>query len=495
LSRYRFRHILFQNYLYSSLDGVERAHLHEAVGNVLEAIYADETQEIAVPLARHYQEAGIAGKATAYLLQAGERAIRRSADREAITHLSQGSELLKTLPESTERDRLELKLQLALGVPLLLTRGHAAPEVGRTYSRVQQLSTRVGDDAQLFDALLGRRRFEFARGEMHKGKQLGEQLLALAQRAQDPSDGHRLRLLCRAHMMQAEALFWVGEFTEAWEHCRQGLTACSPEQRRTDVFLYGNDTGVGLRTYEVLTLWHLGYPDQALTRAHETLTLAQELSHPFTLVIASSFSAILFQLCRMAREVQTAVEQVLCISRDHGFVLCEAAGKILRGWALAEEGQATEGIEQMREGILSWVSLGAKAWRPTYCSYLIGAYQKAGYVDEGLEQLTKTITALQGTGERAYEAELHRLEGELCLMTGGTAAEAEASFKRALHVARAQHARSWELRAATSLSRLWHQQSKTENARNLLQGVYDWFSEGFDTADLKDARALLERFS
>jgi predicted ATPase/DNA-binding SARP family transcriptional activator len=492
LSLYRFQHILFQKYLYSSLDPVEQAHLHQAVGTALEALYREGVEEIAVQLARHFQEAGIAEKAQRYLYQAGERAMRMSANREATAHFTRGLKLLRTLPETPKRDQRELDFLVALGVPLILTKGHAAPEVEMTYTQARELSRQVGETPQLFQVLHGLRRYYFGRGELQTAHELGEQLLTLARGAQDPNR------LSRAHMMHGEILYYLGEFAQAREHCQQGLALYDPQQRRSHIFLYGNDTGAFCQMIEGLALWHLGYPDQALKRTRKVLTLAQELSHPFNLAVALYLTAALHQLRREVQTVQERVEALLEISAERRFAIFLAWGTALRGWALAEQGEIEEGIAQMQQGLAIWRTTGGEVWLPIPLSLLAEADGKVGKAEEGLALLTEGLGLVDKNGERCWEAELHRLKGELLLKQneGETCFhDAEPCFRQALEVARCQSAKSWELRAAMSLSQLWQKQGKREEARKLLTEIYGWFTEGFDTPDLKEAKALLEELS
>jgi predicted ATPase len=498
LSLYRFRHNLFQSYLYSDLGPTERELLHEEVGNVLEALYGEQADEIAVQLAWHFERAWVREKAGYYLQRAGEQARQRYAYEEAVAYLRRALELLKTIPETPERARRELDLQIALGVPLVHAKGHAAPEVEVAYARAQELCEQVGDASQRFQVLLGLRRFYFSRGELQTASLLGEQLLDAAQSLQDPM------YVSRAHMMHGENLYWLGEFAQAREHCEAGVTLHDPQQRGSHLFLYGNDTGVGCRLIGALALWHLGYPDQALAMSQETLDQARALSHPFTLVFARYFHGVLHQLRWEVRAVQEQVQGVLCVSAERGFALYLAWGTILRGWALAHgalepvegrsvlgEAQVEEGIGQMCEGIAASQAIGAAVTMPSSLASLAQAYGQVGEIGKALDLLDEALGLVDKNGERCWEAELHRLKGELMLRKEEQAG-AEACFQLALDVARHQRARSWELRAATSLSRLWHRQDRRAKARALLQDIYGWFSEGFGTADLVEARALLD---
>ena len=518
--------------VYQNIPRHRRQALHRQVAEAIEALYRDSLDEYHAQLAHHYDQGGDAEKAVAYLFQAGEKANHSYANEEAITHLSRGLELLKTLPENADRDQRELDLLVALGVPLVLTRGHAAPEVEQTYARARALSEQTTDTRQRFHVLMGLRRFYLHRGEPGTAHKLGEQLLALAQRTRDPVQ------LSRAHMMHGETLYSLGEFAPARAHCEQGLAFYDPQQCRSHPFLYGNDTGIGCQIVHAQASWHLGYPDQAAKEADKLLALARELSHPFTLVYALHFTAIVRQLRREAQAVQEQEEAVVRISQERGFALYLAWGTALRGWALAAQGRADEGIEQMQMGIAARRAMGGTTLLPHMLASLAEAYGQAGQVGhacsvtkvghacsvtkvghacsvtevghacsvtevghacsvtKALSQIDEALALVELSGERFWEAELHRLKGELLLKRGTEEAEAEACFQRAIEVARGQRVRSWELRAATSLSR-GHRfrcrqgQGKRAEAREILQEIYGWFSEGFDTADLQEARKLL----
>ena len=501
LSFFRFRHNLFQRYLYNDLGLTERELLHEEVGNVLEALYGDQAGEIAVQLAWHFERAGIRQKAGHYLQRAGEQARQRYAYEEAVTYFRRALALLRTMAETPERDRRELDLQIALGVPLVHAKGHSAPEVEVAYARALELCGQVGDASQRFQVLLGLRRFHFSRGELQMASLLGEQLLLAAQSLQDPI------YVSRAHMMHGENLYWLGDFAQAREHCEAGATLHDPQQRAAHLSLYGNDTGVGCQLMGALALWHLGYPDQALAMSQESLDQARALAHPFTLVFARYFHGVLHQLCWHAGAVQQQAQAVLHVSAEHGFALYQAWGAILSGWALAHgarepyegqpavwRGQTEEGIDHMQGGLLALRAIGAAVTLPSSLASLAQAYSQVGKVGKALDLLDEALGLVEENGERCWEAELHRLKGELMLKKEEQA-DAEACFQRALDIARHQRARSWELRAAMSLSRLWRRQKKTAEARELLQGIYGWFSEGFGTADLVEARTLLDRLA
>jgi DNA-binding SARP family transcriptional activator/predicted ATPase len=505
LSRYRFRHILFQRYLYSSLDQVERAHLHEDLGNVLEALYGGQTEEVAVQLARHFQEAGISEKAVAYLHQAGDRAVRLSANEEAIAHFTRGLELLKTLPDSSERAQQELNFQLALAAPHQAARGYAAPETGRAYARAYELCQQMDETPQLLPALWSLGSFYLARAEHQKSLRLTEQILNLAQRMEDP-----LQVAMARWGLGVEWLH-VGELVPARGHLEQVIAFYDPQQHGSLAFTFGQDPGVSALAWAAWTLWFLGYPDQALERSQEALALARELDHPFTLGFALNIAGSFFhQLRREGQMAKERNEAMMQLSTEEGFPLFQVLGTTFQGWTQAMAGQVEAarpglvegacpelvegGIAQMRQGLATWQAMGAGMQRPHLLALLAEAYGSAGQAEEGLNVLAEALTFVQSSDERYYEAELYRLKGELLLIQGDEA-EAEASFDKAIEVARRQQAKSWELRATVSLCRLWQKQGRVDEARQMLAEIYTWFTEGFDTPDLQEAKALLEELS
>jgi predicted ATPase len=484
---YLFKHALIQDAAYQSLLRSTRQQYHRHIAQVLEARFLELCETQPEWLAHHYTEAGLGGQAIPYWQRAGQRAIERSAHVEAISHLTKGLEVLKTLPDTPERTQHELTLHTALGVPLRATKGLAAPEVGQVYARARELCQQVEETPQLFPVLRGLWEFYELQGELQTAHELGEQLLTLAQRVRE------LELLLVAHNVLGDTLVWLGEFAGARAHLEQGITLYTPQQHRSHAFLYGYDSGVHGLSFGAWALWYLGYPDQALRRIHDALTLAQELSHPFSLAFALAFAAWLHQLRREGQATQEGAAAAMALSTDQGFPFWGAWGTILRGWALAEQGQSTEGIAQMRQGIAAWRATGAELQRPYYLALLAEAYGRAGQAAEGLRVLAEALTAVHNTGERQHEAELYRLKGELRLQQDvPDAHEAERCLRQAVDVACRQQAKSLELRAAVSLARLWQQQGKRAEAHELLAPIYGWFTEGFDTADLQEAKALLD---
>ncbi|MDN0076322.1 adenylate/guanylate cyclase domain-containing protein [Crenobacter sp. SG2303] len=489
---YSFKHALTQEVAYGSLLSDQRRALHERTGQAIEALFGARLEEHSSELAHHFSRSGNAPKAVEYLHCAGRQALQRSADAEAVAHLTTALALLATLPDAPERTRQELELLITLGPAWMATKGHAAPEVEATYTRALTLCRQLGETIQLFPALLGLRTFYLVRGELLTSRELGEQLLTLARKAQDPA------LLAQAHRALGTSLLGLGELDPARAQLEQALALYDPSA----AFFYGLEPGVLGLAYFALDLWLLGYPDQALARSQEMLALAQIRSQPPDSANALIFAAELHLHRREAQPTRELTEAAIALATEHGFPYFLAYGTILSGWVLAEQGCAAEGVERMQQGLAAYRATGAEHWQTHYLALLAEAYGRAGQTEAGLETLTEALAVVDQKQERVYEAELYRLKGELMLQQpsregeeAGGWDEAEACFLKAIAIARRQGARSLELRAVMGLSRLWRQQGKPGDARRILAETYDWFTEGFDTADLQEAGALLAALS
>jgi predicted ATPase len=494
LSHYRFRHGLFQRYLYHRLDPIERAHLHEAVGDALEALYRERAGELAVSLAWHFEAAGKTAKAVSYVRQAGERAIRLSANEEAIAHLSRGLTLLACLPETRARVQQEVGLQLALGTALGMARGPGAPELGQAYTRARELSQKMGDTLHLAQAVWGLWRFYMVQAKLQRGQELGEELLAIARRTQDTV------LLVDAHQALGSTLYYRGKLGLAREQMEEVIRLHDPRQHRSHAIAYGQDPVVSCLVELARTLWHQGYPDQAVRRMDEALALARGLVHPLTLAFALSNAIILHWFCRDKQAIQECTQEIAVLSDEHGFPQWSAHGTFHLGWIRVVQGEVESGIAQIQQSLAAWRAMGLELTRPRFLVELADACAQAGRVQEGLRALDEAQALIEQTEEGYYTAELYRLRGELLLQSADrlpASAEllvrsAETCFRQAIEFARRQQAKSWELRATVSLCRLWGAQGKRAQARDLLTAIYAWFTEGFDMQDLKQARALLE---
>lgn len=493
---YVFKHALIQETAYQSLLKSTRQQSHKQIAQVLRERFQEVVEAQPELLAYHYTEAGLFENAIPYWQEAGQRAVERSANEEAVSHLTKGLELLKALPDTPERAHQELFLQATLCPALIASKGYAAPEVESACARARELSVQVGETPQLFPVLIGLWSFYVARAEHEAARELGRQLLHLAQSVQDSA------LLLWAHYVLGFTSFSLAELTPAREHSEQSIALYDPQKHRSQALLYGEDPGVICLGLSAWILWLLGYPDQARERIHHALTLARELSHPFSLAEALSIAAVLHQFRREGQVVQLQAEAAITLSTDQGFPYWLTTGTFFRGWALVTQGQGEEGIAQMRQGLATYRAMGAELGRPHHLASLAESYGKVGQAEEGLSVLTEALAAVHKTGERFYEAELYRLKGELLLkQSGGPGAEsgvhkeAEECFRRAIDIARRQSGKSLELRAVMSLSRLWRRQGKGEEARQMLAEIYGWFTEGFDTVDLKEAKSLLEELS
>jgi predicted ATPase len=348
----------------------------------------------------------------------------------------------------------------------------------------------VGETPELVPVLFGLWRFYATRSQLHTARELGETLLRLAQHVHDPA------LAVIAHYALGTPWLWLGALPAARRHLEESIAYYTPPQRRAPVFRIGQDLGVGCRANAARTLWLLGYPAQAMTHIHDALTLAHELSHPFSMAFARCWAAFVSQLRRDVPAVHEQAEATVALSTAQGFTQWAAMGMSLRGWALATQGQGEEGMAQVRQGITAWRATGAALNVPYLCTLLADVSAHLGHEEDGLQALAEAYTLIEQHEERWWEAEVHRLRGVVLLRQPATPqAEAEIWLQRALDVARRQEAKALELRAAMSLSRLWQQQGKQTEARALLAPIYGWFTEGFDTADLQEAKALLEALS
>jgi class 3 adenylate cyclase/predicted ATPase len=478
---YTFKHALLQEAAYQSLLRSTRQQYHQRTAQVVAERFPDLAETQPELLAQHYTEAGLAEEAVGYWQRAGERSSVRSDYVEAVTHFTKGLEVLKTLPDTPTRAQRELTLQLTLAGALRATKGFAAPEVGYAFARAQELCHQVEDTPQLCDILVGLSSFYVNRGEYQTARELMEQSLTLAQRLQD------LGRLIRAHAQLGNVLYWLGELVSARAHLEQALTLPGFQPDRALPFS-GQDPRVLALAYEALTLWRLGYPSQALTRSHEMLTLTQGRQHVFSLARALQYATLLHQLRREVRATQERAEAALALSTEQGFAQWWGVVTLQQGWVLVAQGQHEEGITQMHQGLAARLATGSGAGQSAFRAQLAEVYGGIGQAE--------ALAWVDTTGERHFEAEVYRIKGVLLLQQAvPDTPQAEACFQQALAIARHQQAKSWELRATVSLSRLWQSQGKRAAARELLAPIYDWFTEGFDTADLQEARTLLDELA
>ena len=483
---YRFKHALIQDAAYASLLTRRRQAMHERIAQTLEAQFPQITESEPELLAYHYTAAGRAESAIPYWRQAGQHAVERSANQEAANHLRAALDLLVTLPHTPARDQQELELQLVLGPVLMSTKGYGHIEVEHAYSRARALSERIETTPQLFPALWGLRLFYGMRGELSIAKALANQMLHLAQQQSDTT------LTLAAHQALGVTLYCQGEFVTAHRQLDRGMSFHTSQTARVGAL---RDPALACLAIDAMSLWMLGYPDQALAKSQQALHLARSLSHPYSLAYVLDHAARFHQVRGEVQTSQTLAEAAIAICQEQGYEQYERAATMQRGWALTAQNQIVEGLDQMRQGWIAYQATGSKVTTAYWLWLQAEGYGRSAQVEEGLQALSEAFAFVESTKERWWEAELYRLKGELLLNAASGVRNAALSpedyFHQALSIARRQQARSLELRAATSLARLWQSQDKYKKAYDLLAPVYAWFSEGFDTIDLQAANALL----
>jgi predicted ATPase len=487
---YTFKHALVQDVAYQSLLKSRREQLHARIAGVLEERFPETATSQPELLAQHYTAASLHDRAVDYWHRAGQRASERCADLEAIAHLSRGLELARKLPDPVQSARQQLKLQVALGEPLAATKGYGAAETGAAYSRALELCREVGETPDLFPTMWGLWHFYYGQGVFHTARDLGNELLSLAQQHADPT------LLMAAHQALGQSLYRLGELAGALIHLEQARARLDPKLALPPHLRYVVAPPVQCLAILAQVLWCLGYPDQALQRSREAVRSARVLSHQHSLTYAMFYAVRLHLLRGEALEADKLAGAALELSTNYGFTFLTALVVFLQGWSLCLQGQEAAGVARMRTGLADAQATGSKMMRPVFCALLGEAYGQVGRLDEARRMLLESLDAVEESGQRHHEAETYRFSGELYLREPDPDVEkAEAYFRRALESPRHQQAKSWELRAATSLARLWADRGKRAHARDLLAPVYGWFTEGFDTADLRHAKALLDRLA
>ncbi|MCY4389946.1 MAG: AAA family ATPase [Desulfurellaceae bacterium] len=481
---YRFTHALYRSILHDRIPAGSQVLLHQEIGKYKERGYADRTHEIAAELAAHFEAGHDAPRAVKYLYQAGENAILRHAHREAVHLFTKALIVLRELPPTPERNHQELSLLMALGTSLTAIKGWGDAEVKRTYDQAQSLCQHEKDPLLQHSALIGLWAYHFTRAELETASRLATQLLATAQEfAIEP-------LLLGARLELGATALYAGEIQTAESHLGQCLSHYHrytlPETG------YMVDPGVVSGSLLAQTLWLLGYPDQALAQGENTLRLARRLAHPFSLAYALQVLGNVRWMCGQRRDATALGEELNQLAREHDFALYLAGVSISQGRRLAEQGHYAAGIEQITRGLSISSDLGAALGRPYALLLLAQAYEGLGRADEGLKTIVEALQAVRHTEEKWIAPELYRVKGEILRQKATVAAseESESCFQKALDIARKQHAKAWELRAAINLSRLWQQRGKTQAAQALLQDTYSWFTEGFTTADLITAKTL-----
>jgi len=491
-AEYLFKHALVQDTAYSTLLRGPRQALHRRIAEALEQRFPDLVETRPEILAHHYGEAAIADKAIAYWHLAGKLSVAKSAVREAITQLRRGLGLLDGLPETRERKQLALDIHVTLTAALMAGKGFADPEAVAALERANRLVTETGavGTPLHFFVLYGLWVSNSTAGAIAAALEHASNFLSIAQ--SQPSSGP----LLVGYRTLAQSLIVSGDYRAALAHFETAVSLYRPDEHRDSAFHYGQDIGVSAFGALSWALWHRGYPDQSARAADRALVYSRELGHARTLAHALYLAGMAAVFARDVANVYARSNDCVALASEHGFAQWAAVGRILQGWADAQKGEATTGIARIRDGLAASEATGRRGATPLFLTLLAEAQALAGKIEEGLATLDDALAQAAASGERGWNAEIHRLCGELTArLPYPDPAKAEESFRTALAIAREQGTRGYELRAATSLARLWREQGRRGEARDLLAPLYGSFTEGFDTADLKDAKALLDELA
>jgi predicted ATPase len=486
--RYRFVHVLYQNALYISLTPTRRVSLCAALAHALESLYGERRSTIASQLAFLYEAARDAGRASDCFLSAARNAQQMFANQEAIALARRGLALLVKIPENPERNRKELHLQITLAFSLLWTLGYAAPETGANMARARELCLPLGDTALLFPIFFGLWVYYLCKGDLKSAREAAEHLSSVSRNLNNPA------LLILAPFTLAFTLQHQGELMASREKFDEVTKYYDPAQHGRYVQLYRLDPGIQSESAMARTLWLLGFPDQARRKTGESLALACTFGLPLNLAGAQRYAVMLYQNLRQPEKAKELGEACIALCEEHGMLLERAWVECPYGWAVAELGHIEEGLTHIRTSLGTQLSLGAEVAHSQMQAISAEALWHAGHTEEALQAVEDGLVVSNRNGERYYDAELWRLKGELSKIQDKTA-EAERCFLKAIEIAQQQSAKSLELRASTSLARLWQKKDRPQDAQALLSGIYSWFTEGFDTADLQEARSLLAELS
>ena len=483
-AEYNFKHALTQEVAYNSVLTERRQTLHERIAMAIESLFVDQLNDHLPALARHYSRSRNAAKAVRYLQAAGEQAAQRCAYEEAVTMLNSALETLARLPEDRARTQTEVELRLALLGSLSAVKGYAAPELGELLRRTLELSSAAGAPELHFPALMFAWAFQQTRRDLAGAEEASKELLQLAEQSRDPG------MIVHANFASGAVSLFRGQLSTAREKLEQAIAIENPPPLRGAP----QDPDVAALSLLSPTLWFLGYPDGALKTHEEALARARRLGHPMSLAFALTYGTLLY-LCRRAPERALELAQEVCgLAAAHGFRYWSSLGANYRGIALSALGREQEGIAETLAGIDSYRATGSALGAAAVMVGLVTSYLRCGLTDQALGVAGQALATIGQTGARLSESELCRLKGE-ALRASAAPHEAQACFERAIEVAREQNAKSWELRATISMARLLDKQGKREEARAMLSDIYGWFTEGFDLADLKDAKALLDELN
>ncbi len=484
---YRFKHALLQDAAYATLSRIKRRQLHSLVADALENGFPLTVETQPELLAHHFAQAGLTERAVDYLLKAGQRSIEHCANTGAIGHLTGALELLQALPDSPQRKRAKFQVEVMLGQAMIAAYGYAAPRTRETLLQARTLIDDSIDLPQKFSVLYGVWASHYVAGEMAMQRAAAAEFMAEAERTPD------VAIQCIAHRIVGTTAVTMGEFATGCNHLKQAWALYDPERHAGYRYQYVQDIGAATLCYLSWALWHLGYLDQASEAAAEAMRLAKRLSHPHTLVYTICHARGFMDLFRRDTEdMQSYAGLVISICNENGLLHWENCGTILDGWAAVCAGQVHQGMETLQEGLIGWQKRGARLWMPMFLMLEAEAEAKAGNVEAALQVVERAVTVGEDNGECWATAEVLRTKARLLQSARRTdSLEIESMLLSALELARRQKARSWELRISCDLSRLWKHRGQSKKALELLHSVYDKFTEGFDTAELRDAQRLL----
>jgi predicted ATPase len=494
---YLFKHALVQDAAYDTLLREPRRALHARIAKALENHFVEVAENHSELLARHCTEAGLTEKAAGLWGKAGQRSLERSALVEAAAQFTSALDQIATLPATPALRREQIKLQVALINPLIHIKGHGAPEtkaaVERARSLIEQAETQgepIEDSLLLFSVLYSFWAANFVAFNGDVVCDLAAQRLALAekQRATIP--------LMVGHRLVGMSSLSTGDIADGRAHFDQALALYDVAKHRSLAPLFGQDIRVTILSFGSIALWLLGYPEAALADVDQALKDACEIGHAPSLMYPLAHTSLTHFLLRNYLGADAQARQLVAVAEEKSAPLWKAWGRTVQGSVLAETGKASDAVDKITSRIAAYRSTGTTVWLPIWLSELAVAYAELGQHGDARRCIDEAIVAVERTKERWPEAEVNRIAGEIALMSPERdTAKAEAYFDRALAVARKQQAKSWELRAAMSMARLWRDQGKRDAARELLAPVYGWFTEGFDTRDLKEAKALVSELA
>ena len=491
--KYAFTHALHLEVLLGLIPESLRRRFHQRIGERLETAYGGRASEVAVTLAGHFARSGDHARAFHHYRQAGEQAVLRNAFTEAAAHFRAALRELRSSKDAEARPLDELQVQIALGGALSQVQGFAAPEVGAVYARALALSERIGECPERFVVIGGLEAFYSIRGDLETGSPLARQLLQLGEESGDGA------LLIEGHHAMGCNRLRATQLAESRAHLERCIGLYDRERPPEAHRFSGHDPKVCCLGHLGRVLWLAGYPESARSCAEAALACAEGLAHPPTSALALTHAAWVYVLRQDPHRVDELARSVLALAGEYGLAYWSAIASIQRGWALAELAPGPEAVDLLQHGIRSYCGIGAGTHEAAYRALAVEGYTRIGRLDDAQHELRDAFDALERHGERYFEAELHRLQGELLLRRDGTMgvppnrAEAEYRFRNAIDVALRGHARSLELRAAISLNRLLRDSERHEEARDALSGVHGWFSEGFDAPELREAATLLDR--